>query len=122
MWSQTAMGEVIGGAVTADLGAGYQDVVVASTGGAEVLDGRTGEVLATVERGVGLQNCALVTDDPNAEVGITVAGYGPDDQGVVQHFELEGSSGAKVDQAGAWPMFHHDPYLSGNAQETVPSG
>jgi len=122
MWNQAAMGEVIGGVVTADLGAGYQDVVVASTGGAEVLDGKTGEVLATVERGVGLQNCALVTDDPNGEVGITVAGHGRDDHGVVQHYELVSSSGAKVDQAGAWPMFHHDPYLSGNSQETVPSG
>ena len=65
IWRQAIDGEVIGGVVTANLGAGYQDVIVASTGGAEVLDGRTGKVLTTLERGIGLQNCALVTDDPN---------------------------------------------------------
>jgi outer membrane protein assembly factor BamB len=122
MWSQSALGEIIGGVVTADLGGGYQDVVVASTGGAEVLDGRTGAVLAALERNVGLQNCALVTDDPNGEIGVTLAGYGRTGGGVVQHYELVGARGAQVDQAGAWPMFHHDPYLSGNAQERAPSG
>ncbi len=118
MWRQSALGEVIGGVVTADLGSGYQDVIVASTGGAEVLDGKTGAVLAILERGVGLQNCALVTDDPNGSIGVTLAGYGPTDGGVVQHYQLVGSSGANVAEAGAWPMFHHDPYLTGNAQET----
>ena len=122
MWRQSALGEVIGGVVTADLGGGYQDVIVASTGGAEVLDGRTGAVLATLERDVGLQNCALVTDDPNGEIGVTLAGYGRTGGGVVQHYQLAGSRGAQADQAGAWPMFHHDPYLSGNAGEKAPSG
>jgi hypothetical protein len=122
MWRQSALGEVIGGVVTADLGSGYQDVIVASTGGAEVLDGKTGAVLAILERGVGLQNCALVTDDPNGSIGVTLAGYGPTDGGVVQHYQLVGSSGANVAEAGAWPMFHHDPYLTGNAQETSPPG
>ena len=122
MWRQSALGEVIGGVVTADLGSGYQDVIVASTGGAEVLDGKTGAVLAILERGGGLQNCALVTDDPNGSIGVTLAGYGPTDGGVVQHYQLVGSSGANVAAAGAWPMFHHDPYLTGNAQETSPPG
>jgi outer membrane protein assembly factor BamB len=122
MWRQSALGEVIGGAVTADLGAGYQDVIVASTRGAEVLDGKTGALLAVLESHVGLQNCALVTDDPNGSIGVTLAGYGPTGGGVVEHYELAGSSGAKVAEAGAWPMFHHDPYLSGNAQEKSPRG
>jgi outer membrane protein assembly factor BamB len=122
MWRQSALGAVIGGVVTADLGSGYQDVIVASTGGAQVLDGKTGAVLAILERGVGLQNCALVTADPNGSIGVTLAGYGPTDGGVVQHYELVGSSGAVVAEAGAWPMFHHDPYLSGNAQEKSPRG
>jgi hypothetical protein len=119
IWRQTLNGEVIGGVVTANLGAGYQDVVVATTGGAEVLDGRTGKVLTILERGVGLQNCALVTDDPNGSIGVTLAGYDAEDQGVVQHYELVGSKGANVDQPGAWPMFHHDPALSGNAQAPI---
>jgi hypothetical protein len=119
LWHQSALGEVIGGVVTANLGAGYQDVIVAATGGAEVLDGRTGQVVATLEQGVGLQNSALVTDDPNGSIGITVAGYDAHDIGTVEHFELSGSQGADVDQAGAWPMFHHDPRLSGNAEAPI---
>ncbi len=115
IWRQSINGEVIGGAVTANLGAGYQDVIVASTGGAEVLDGRSGQLLTTLERGVGLQNYALVTDDPNGTIGVTLAGYNAHDLGVVQHYELIGSKGSLADQAGSWPMFHHDPQLSGNA-------
>lgn len=62
------------------------------------------------------QNCALVTDDPNGSIGITVAGYDSGDHGVVEHFEFQGSQGSLVDQAGSWPMLHHDPRLTGDAQ------
>ena len=116
LWRQAALGEVVGSVVTADLGAGQQDVIVAGTGGAEVLDGRNGTVLAILEKGVGLQNSPLVTDDPNGEIGVTVAGSNAHDVGEVDHYELAGSAGADVDQAGGWPMFHHDPRLSGNAE------
>jgi hypothetical protein len=116
LWHQTALGAVIGGVVTANLGAGHQDVIVAGTGGAEVLDGRNGALLAILEKGVGLQNSPLVTDDPNGEIGITVAGYNAYDIGEVEHYELAGSVGSNADQAGGWPMFHHDPRLSGNAE------
>jgi hypothetical protein len=115
LWRQSAPGEVIGGVVTANLGAGYQDVIVGGTGGAEVLDGRTGQVVTTLGPRVGLQNSALVTDDPNGDIGITLAGYNGHDIGVVEHFQISGSQGSKVDQPGAWPMFHHDPRLTGNA-------
>jgi outer membrane protein assembly factor BamB len=119
LWRQSALGEVIGGVVTANLGSGYQDVIVAGTGGAEVLDGRTGQVLATLEQGVGSQNSALVTDDPNGSIGITVAGYNRQDIGTIEHFQLSGPEGTDVDQPGAWPMFHHDPRLSGNAEAPI---
>jgi hypothetical protein len=119
LWRQNAPGEVIGSVVTANLGAGYQDVIVAGTGGAQVLDGRTGRVIATLEKFVGLQNSALVTDDPNGSIGITVAGYNAHDIGTVEHFELSGSRGSNVDRPGAWPMFHHDPRLSGNAEAPI---
>ena len=56
-----------------------------------------------------------MTDDPDGRVGVTVAGYNAHDQGVVEHFELFGSNGAYVDGLGAWPMFHHDPQLTGDA-------
>jgi hypothetical protein len=84
-----------------------------------VLDGRTGRVIATLEKFVGLQNSALVTDDPNGSIGITVAGYNAHDIGTVEHFELSGSRGSNVDRPGAWPMFHHDPRLSGNAEAPI---
>jgi outer membrane protein assembly factor BamB len=116
LWRQAALGEVVGSVVTADLGAGQQDVIVAGTGGAEVLDGRNGTVLAILEKGVGLENSPLVTDDPNGEIGVTVAGYNAHDVGEVDHYELAGSAGVDVDHAGGWPMFHHDPRLSGNAE------
>ena len=121
-WRQGAPGELVGSVVTANLGSGYQDVIVAGAGGAEVLDGRDGHVVAMLGQGLGLQNSALVTDDPNGTVGITLAGYDAHNQGEVEHFELQGSRGAAVDQAGAWPMFHHDPQLSGNAETAFPGG
>jgi outer membrane protein assembly factor BamB len=114
LW-RSEVGEVIGGVVSADLGEGYQDVVVGTTEGAEVLDGRNGHLIATLARSLGLQNCPLITEDPNGTVGITLAGYNGHNEGEVEHFELPGSNGAEVEVPGAWPMFHHDPQLSGNA-------
>jgi len=115
IWRQNVDGEVIGSVVTADLGGGYQDVIVPTTEGAEILDGRTGRLLTTLERGVGLQSSPLVTEDPDGAIGITIAGYNGHNQGVIEHYELVGSNGAGVDAYGAWPMFHHDPQLTGNA-------
>jgi hypothetical protein len=119
VWSRP-VGAVHGGVVTADLGQGHQDVIVASTQGSEVLDGTNGRVVAALERGVGLQNSPLVTEDPNGTVGITVAGYNGHNQGEIEHFELAGSNGASVDGAGAWPVFHHDPQLTGDTGRPAP--
>jgi hypothetical protein len=115
LWSEPVYGEVIGGVVTVDLGQGYQDVVVPTTEGAMVLDGRTGQAVTTIELGIGLQSSPLVTDDPNGTIGVTLAGYNGDNQGEVEHFQMPGSHGAGVDGPGAWPMFHHDPHLTGDA-------
>jgi hypothetical protein len=115
LWRQPVQGEVIGNVVTADLNGGDQDVIVPTTNGAEILDGSDGQPLGSLETGIGLQNSPLVTDDPDGRVGVTLAGYNAHDQGVVEHFELFGSNGAYVDGLGAWPMFHHDPQLTGNA-------
>jgi outer membrane protein assembly factor BamB len=117
-WRAHVRGEVIGGVVTADLGGGRQDVVVPSTHGAYVLDGRTGRLLATLESNVGLQNSPIVTEDPDGAIGITLAGYAPGppwEHAVMEHFELVGSNGSNVTAPGAWPEFHHDPQLTGNA-------
>jgi fibronectin type 3 domain-containing protein len=62
---------------------------------------------------MGFQNSPLVTDDPNGTIGVTIAGYDGANEGVIQHYEVPGSDGALAVGPGAWPMFHHDPALSG---------
>jgi hypothetical protein len=132
IWKTPVIGRVIGSVTTADLtGGGYQDVIVPTTSGLEILDGRTGLEVAHVDDGsgdgepdpstekftFGFQNAPLVTQDPGGAIGITVAGYfsigGGDAQGMVQHFTVAGSNGGLADEAGAWPQFHHDASLSG---------
>ncbi len=114
VWHQPVVGRVIGSVVAADLtGAGYQDLLVPTVHGVEVLDGRAGAEVTVLGRTLGFQNSPLVTDDPNGTVGITIAGYNGSNQGVVQHYDIPGSNGALAVGPGAWPMFHHDPQLSG---------
>ncbi len=89
----------------------YQDVVVPTTSGAFVLDGRTGRTVATLERSVGLQSSPLVTAQGGG-ADVTLAGYdnANANAGEVMHFELVGWTAGG---AGSWPEFHHDPRLSG---------
>jgi hypothetical protein len=113
LW-QTPMNRVIGSVVTADLGSGYQDVLAPTVNGVVVLDGKTGAVITTLQPDTGFQNSPLVTDDPNGTIGITLAGY----QGggsIVYHYEIARSNGSVVNEPGAWPQFHHDPALTGDA-------
>ena len=121
VWHQPVVGRVIGSVVAADLtGAGYQDLLVPTVHGVEVLDGRTGAKVAVLGASLGFQNSPLVTDDPNGTIGITIAGYNGANRGVVQHYEIPGSNGALAVGAGSWPMFHHDPGLSG-ASSVLPN-
>jgi hypothetical protein len=127
IWSAHDIGRVIGSVVTADLGTGYDDVIAPTTNGAVVLDGRTGVTIAVLAPFLGLQNSPLVTDDPNGTIGITLAGYtatvgSPNGVGEIDHFEIAASSGAAAIAGAAWPMFHHDAQLSGNAGGTTPPG
>jgi hypothetical protein len=129
LWRTDLPGAVFGSVTTADFGTGYQDVIVPTDRGLFILDGQTGTIVANVDDGsgnggipagevFGFQNAALVTADGNGLIGITVAGYfGVQNtnyvQGIVQHFEVAGSSGARVGEARGWPQFHHDAGLSG---------
>jgi outer membrane protein assembly factor BamB len=119
LWQRALGGSVIGGIGSADLGradggAGYQDLIVPTTGGAYVLDGRTGAILDRLGDGrLGEQNAPLVTDDADGTIGITLAGYNAAG-GAVAHFEVTGTDGRRADEAGAWPEFHHDPQLTGS--------
>ena len=124
---------IAGGVATADFGGGYQDVVVASGLGFDVLDGRTGSVLATEGLNVNwdgnyanlaMQNTPLVVPDPSGNgLDIVVAGYyggpsGDNTQGFIAAYQVEGSP-SNVG-SGAWPMFHHDPQLTGSAIPPAP--
>jgi hypothetical protein len=114
---------VIGSVVTANLsGQSYQDLLVPTTHGVEVLDGETGSEITVLGPRLGFQSSPLVTDDPNGTVGITIAGYNGNNVGVVQHYEIPGSDGALAVGAGSWPMFHHDPSLSGTSSVLPDSG
>lgn len=114
LW-QSSVGEIIGGVVTADLGGGYQDVIAPTVHGAYILDGKTGQVIDQLAPSLGMESSPLVTDDPNGTIGITLAGHDGHNAGQVDHYEITGSAGTEVDVAGAWPMFHHDPQLTGDA-------
>ncbi len=121
LWHRPVSGRVIGSVVTADLtGGGYQDLLVPTTHGVDVLDGRSGTLITVLSQG-GYQNAPLVTDDPNGTVGITIAGYNGANVGVVFHYEIPGSDGALAVGPGSWPMFHHDPQLTGVAPTAPPA-
>ncbi|HET6965071.1 MAG TPA: hypothetical protein VFH58_09900 [Acidimicrobiales bacterium] len=106
-------GRVIGSVVTADLtGQGHQDLIVPTTLGTDVIDGLSGATVAVLSQG-GYQNSPLVTRDPNGAVGITIAGYNGSNEGVIFHYEVTGSNGAAAVGPASWPMFHHDPQLTG---------
>ena len=113
-WPQSTAGRIIGGITTADLtGAGYNDVLVPTTSGLVIFDGRSAAVVATLGAGtIGLQNSPMVTVDPNGSIGITIAGYGASNEGIIQHYEIAGSTGHSLGKR-AWPMFHQNPQLTG---------
>lgn len=119
IWQRQLAHEIFGSPVTVALGTGHQDVVIATINGFDVLTGQSGTVLVgTVTTTTGFENAPLVTRDPNGSIGITVAGYQPNDS-VVSHYEIATSNGAHVDGPGAWPQFHHDPQLTGNANAPI---
>ncbi len=127
IWKKAGIGRVIGSVVTANLGHGYDDVIVPTVNGAYVLNGTNGAQIALLSPTLGLQNSPLVTEDPNGTIGITLAGYtfsgaSPAGVGQIDHYEITGSSGAAAVGAGSWPMFHHDAQLTGNAGRTTPPG
>ncbi len=126
VWSAPTSGPVMGSPVTADLtGGGYQDVIVPTTNGIDVFDGRSGAQVATLGANYGFQNSPLVTDDPDGHIGITGAGYFDNGGSLVSaviHWEIDDTSGSgsSVYEQGAWPQFHHDPQLTGDAGTPPP--
>jgi fibronectin type 3 domain-containing protein len=123
VWHTGVVGRVIGSVVAANLtGSGYQDLLVPTTHGVEVLDGQSGAEVTVLGSQLGFQNAPLVTDDPNGTIGVTIAGYNGNNEGVIEHYEIPASNGALAVGTGAWPMFHHDPLLTGAAAVLPDSG
>ena len=113
-WPVATSGQIIGGVALADLtGGGYNDVLVPTTSGLEIFDGKSAQLVATLGAGaLGLQNTPLVTVDPDGSIGITIAGYGAGNEGVIQHYVVSGSAGHSLGLR-SWPEFHQNPQLTG---------
>ncbi|MGD0882115.1 MAG: hypothetical protein ABSB09_11165 [Acidimicrobiales bacterium] len=120
-WPVTTPGRIIGGVTLADLtNGGYNDVLVPTTGGLEIFDGRSAQLVATLGAGtVALQNSAMVTVDPDGSIGITIAGYGGGNEGIIQHYVVSGSNGHSLGLR-SWPMYHQNPQLTGWLSEGAP--
>ena len=88
--------------MTADLtGGGYQDVIVPTTNGIDIFDGKSGAEVATLGTNYGFQSSPLVTDDPDGHIGITGAGYdsvGGEPRGYIGHWEIDNTSGSGVER------------------------
>ena len=120
-WPQATSGRIIGSIVTADLtGLGYNDVLVPTTSGLVIFDGRSAQVVATLGAGaVALQNAPMVSIDPNGTIGITIAGYNAQNAGTIQHYEVTGSNGRSLGKR-SWPMFHQNSHLTGALTAAAP--
>ena len=113
-WPVATPGRVIGGVALADLtGGGYNDVLAPTTSGLEIIDGKSAQIVATLgSGGIALQNSPLVTVDPDGSIGITIAGYGAGNEGIIQYYVVSGSTGHSLG-LHSWPMFHQNPQLNG---------
>jgi hypothetical protein len=120
-WPQATSGRIIGSVVTADLtGGGYNDVLAPTTNGLVIFDGRTAQAVATLGSGtLALQSSPLVTTDPNGTIGITIAGYNGQNAGVIQHYEVGGSTGHSLGKR-SWPQFHQNAQLTGVLAQPAP--
>ena len=90
-----------------------------------VLDGRDGSIVTSVPSGLQLWSSATVTRDPDGAIGITIAGGGGRNSAgtlltKVKHFTVVGSNVETIDTPGSWPMFHHDPQLTGYSDDPLP--
>lgn len=106
-------GPIYGQVTSVDI-AGRRSLLVGHPGGVTVYDAATGAVTGQLLRYVGVQNTPTVTLDPGGHIGVTVIGYGAQNQGVAFHFRLNNATATTVSGAGQWPMFHRDPSLRGS--------
>jgi len=115
-------GAVIGGPTTADFGTGYQDILVPTGGGIDVFDGKSAQVVATLDPGlVSFQNSPLVVTGPSGfATGVVTVGTQPNGTGVAQYYTVGVSPAAGVAPSVGWSTFHHDPQHTGSTVAAVP--
>jgi hypothetical protein len=110
-------GPILGGITTADLlGDGKQDLLVPTGGGVIALSGSNGSQLFGVDIGqYSFQNSPLIVDNGDGTLGLIVAGQDPHTGvGVIQDYTIRSNSGTPSLGGLGWPMFHHDPRLTGS--------
>lgn len=118
IWKHNLPSPIIGGITSANLGGGHQDLLVPTTNGLYILNGKNGAQVGYLGSHIDMQNSALVTDNSNGTIGITIVGN--DAHGTVAaHFDISGTKGNLADEGGAWPMFHHDAQLTGSTLPRV---
>jgi outer membrane protein assembly factor BamB len=87
-----------------------QYVIAPTNAGVFILNGQDGSVVSELQPGARVMGSATVTADPSGAIGITFAARNR----VVYHYTVDGTSGVtSVQTPGSWPMFHHDPQLTG---------
>jgi hypothetical protein len=94
----------------------FQDIVVPTGSGVYLVNGLSHQYtkISTLHA----ESPETVTADANGKIGITVLGYNGSGTGTVEHYTVNGSSNVSTVQTpGAWPMFHHDPLLTGYASD-----
>lgn len=124
MWKKSLGASMLGGPTTFQApGGSFQYVLAATKRGLYILDGRDGSIVRSPAAGEPtLKSSATVNRDADGSIGITIAGADTVNgvaSGFVEHFRVVGSSVDTVQTPGAWPMFHHDPKLSGFTKDPL---
>ncbi len=97
IWHTATAGQVIGSVVTADLtGGGYQDVIVPTTAGVQIFDGRTGALVATLGQRPAWRSRTRRSSPttPTAPSASPSPGTTRATRESSQHYEVAGSNGA----------------------------
>ena len=123
LWQTNVLGSVYGSVTTANLGVGYQDVIVPTISGIEILDGTGGEV-ADFDDGsggtgtYGFQNAPLMRLTPMAPSASpwpisaisTLAALTSKGSSSTSRSRVRAVPG---ERSGQLPQFHHDAQLTG---------
>ncbi len=106
-------------------GAKFQYILAPTSKGVFILDGRNGSIVQQIGADMRMRSAATVTVNSDGRIGITMGGQGRGNRngtvtmvGEVRHYLVNGNYAPvkTVQTKGAWPMFHHDPQLSGYAK------